>query len=185
MINNSMRIIDLIETKLIKKEPTSDYPELLWFRHASPYKLEIIKPLTYKKLKEIRDNYDLKSRIEEEKEYHSILKTDDNKSFVYATICNYHKMDDPNIYPGYTYYFKLTKNQISKCLFGIVADNKNSIPPKLGLSNLDKCINIWNDNNTNYKNHREKGIGIIQPRIEVIIPFPIKPDMYINQIEDR
>jgi hypothetical protein len=136
-------------------------------------------------LKIVRDDYDLVSRIKEEKKYHILTKNNPNTSFVYSAIVGYHKMADPYVYPGYIYYFQLTKNQIDKCLFGIVANKNNYIEPDIGFENLEKCINIWKTYNNTYKAYIQKEIGLIQPRIEFIIPFQIKPKFYIDQVEDR
>lgn len=90
----------------------------------------------------------------------------------------------PTEYPGYTYYFKLTAKQIKNCVFDIIANQKYMLPSK-GYAGLYNAIAIWEANNQSFKKGYTKDVGVIQPRIEVIIPHTITPEYMIQQEEDR
>lgn len=141
----------------------------LVFQHQTRKDLDVLSPQTYDEIARERKNPDyIESRIETEKEYHEYIgdDSDPSKSFVYATIVGYNKMDD---FPGNTYYFKLDKEQISKCLF-MVGD----YGPVLGIVGLHGSLNYWKENVDSLTDFEDENIGTIQPRIEVIIPFDVE-----------
>lgn len=166
--------------KKITKEPDDD----LWFRHESPYWLHILKPLTYENLAKTRPDYDIDARKRHEETYRKLTKQPNDISFLYATVVGFNKMDTPESFPGFTYYFKMNFDQISKCVFGLV-DKQEWMKDELGSSGLTKAEAIWNCNRNDFKSYTEKGLGKISPRIEVVIPFSIRPTMYFPQKEDR
>jgi|LakMenEpi03Aug12_release.lakeMendotaPanAssembly.Ray.scaffolds.fasta_scaffold359860_2 hypothetical protein len=174
----------LLELYTITKEPQHG----LWFLHQSPLKLDIIKPQSYQSLKNSRpSDYPLKSRYHEEDVYRHLVHSSSKISFTYATIVGYHKMyESPTNYPGYIYFFKLSKTQISKTIFSIAdGSGRTFMKPTVGIDGLNKAIHTYSKNINNFKSSYEKGIGTINPRIEVIISFPVTPIYVIPQEEDR
>jgi hypothetical protein len=154
----------------------------IWYQHQSPDKFDIIKPPSYKELSKIRDkDYPIDDRKDHEDEYRKLSKSNKNNSFIYATIVGYHKFGKPEDYDGYTYYFQLSDEQLSKTVFEVVTGNeKISMKPMLGKKGLKTALALWDDNNKRFKTIKEKGVGDIFPRIEVIIPFTIKPSYILK-----
>jgi hypothetical protein len=170
-----MRYSDLYETKVVSA---------LWFRHESPLDLSILRPLTYDELRYTRPDYDVDARMETELSYRKLVSQKPGTSFLYATISGFNKMEDPESYPGFTYYFQLTNEQIERCLFGIV-DKEHALTPQLGSKALHIAIELWISNEQNMSSYEEPGLGIVDPRVEVIIPFEVQPTSYVPQREDR
>lgn len=125
-------------------------------------------------------------RVAEEKKYHALMwdyPTDE--SFLYATIVGCHKMDTPTSYPGFTYYFTLSKEEIELCVFEVVAD-KAGTKPKQGLASLLACVRYWNANKDNLHVSEDEWFKEgIDPRIEVVIPFSVKPFAHFPEKEQR
>lgn len=164
----------------------------LIFQHHSPHEFSIIEPQTYTSLKQSRID-DLGDDIEtyiddrkyQENKYRKKLKIKDNNlTFTYATIVGFNKMESALDYPGFTYYFKLNKNQIENCLFGIISKDFVTIPQK-GMIGLRRAINNWQTFVKNLSLIDDDILEFIEPRIEVIIPFDVYPNSYIPQVEDR
>lgn len=177
-----MLLLEILSPKEITSEPKDE----LWFKHTTSEKLNVIKPQSYNQLRKIRgDEYPITNRQEEEKEYHKLTKSSDKTSFVYASIVGNNKFPSPKKFPGYTYYFKLSDKQIEKCVFDIVGSKDKLMKPTLGKKGLNKAMKLWSEHSAKLKTYKEKGVGEIFPRIEVIIPFNVKPDLYIPQEEDR
>lgn len=163
------------------------------FRHQSPFELKKLEPLSYKELKPSRGTdmpkkellkY-LSDRVEEEKKYHSLLpEYSKSDSFLYATIVEYHKMESPKEYPGFTYYFSLTDKQIEECLFHIVAD-KYTFEPIKGIEGLETSLTNWELNSDEFQSSEDEWFDAVDPRIEVVIPFAVKYFGYMPQEEDR
>lgn len=165
-------------TKVMKE------PEGLWFRHTSPWALAELKPLSYDELKKARPDYDVAARKRTELKYHRVVRSNPDMSFLYATLVGYHHMEDVLSYPGYTYFFKLELWQIPDYIFDIV-DQKHWMEPTKGIAGYTLAREIWTANHNKFKSYEEKGIGMIDPRVEVIIPHAIKPELYVPQEEDR
>jgi hypothetical protein len=70
-------------------------------------------------------------------------------------------------------------------VFDIVGSKDKLMKPTLGKKGLNKAMKLWSEHSAKLKTYKEKGVGEIFPRIEVIIPFNVKPDLYIPQEEDR
>ncbi len=167
------------------EEPASD--EDIWFRHCSPVWLPELTPLTYKELLEVRPDYNIDWRMKTEEQYHHMstgVEHSPECSFLYATIVGHHDMGPPKDYPGFTYYFKLNRAQIDRTLFEIIDANyrrKVSRGPNAMLS----CMLEWDRNKHLYRSYDEPDLGEVSPRIEVIIPFKVTPELYYPQQEDR
>jgi len=163
----------------------------LWFQHQSSGFFKTLKPQSYSSLLKIRNeegNIYLNDRLKTEKIYHQLTDQPSDMSFLYATIVGYNNMDDPMDDPmdylGYTYYFQLDENQINECIFDIV-DKKVWMKPTTGINGLNLAMSIWKENWNKFQQQEDDILGVINSRIEVIIPFDVKYFKYLPQIEDR
>lgn len=168
----------------------------IWFQHHSPRELDTLKPQSYYFLQADRQDDLGKSeaakyieyRKKTEKQYHQLLDSSGNKSFIYATIVGFNKMEPADKYPGFTYYFQLTPKQIENVVFELVAgqDESLDIKPAIGQSALSKCMKSWIVNYKKFKSYYSELVqGQIDPRIEVVIPFDVKPEQYFPEEEQR
>lgn len=196
-----MNVLCKIADEFVKKidatpDVSSDPKKLseIFFQHHSPHKLSIITPQSYKRISEQRSDDmppdDLKEyiddRIIEENKYRKILEiNDEGKSFTYASVVGFNLMEDPLDYPGFTYFFHLTKEQIDKTLFGLVGNKDFTMSPELGLPALKKCLKAWKDHKDDLISYEDDILGWIDPRIEVVIPYVIIPELVIVEIEQR
>lgn len=157
------------------------------FRHQSPNYYKQLRPTSYDTIEKNRDSEQyLQDRIETEKQYHQLLNQPADNSFIYATIVGFHKMEKANTYPGYTYYFKLSPEQIKNTIFQVVGQGKHTTEPMRGRKGLLTAIKYWIDNKGQLKPYYDSVVGgNIDPRIEVIIGYPVKYTIYIPQEEDR
>lgn len=166
----------------------------LIFRHQSPHKLDVLKPLSYRAVaKQRAQDYDagelglyMKDRKESEAVPHNLLSQvlyPKDCSFLYATVVGYHKMESPQSYPGFTYYFTLSEKEIENCIF-FVSFQSNSIPTK-GMIGLRASIDFWKKNEKYMKPTYDDILGQVDPRIEVLIPFEVKPFGYVVEEEGR
>jgi len=156
----------------------------MWFRHTSPYALAELKPLSYDELEKVRPDYDVEARKRTEKKYHRLAHTNPDTSFLYATMVGFHQMEDVLSYPGYTYFFKLELWQLPECIFDVV-DQKKWMEPTKGIAGYTLARDIWTRHRREFKPYEEEGLGTIEPRIELIIPYSVKPKLYVPQEEDR
>ncbi len=174
-----------LKMRRVMEEPDKD--DGIWFQHKSPVWLEKLTPLTYKELLKVRPDYNIDWRRETEEQYHKLMPSpfrSDDSSFLYATIVGYNNMEDPAKYPGFTYYFRLSKEQIDSTLFEIV-DAEHRRPASRGINAMMSCILEWDRHKHKYKSYHEEGLGDVDPRIEVIIPTDVFPELYFPQEEDR
>lgn len=166
----------------------------LIFRHQSPHKLDVLKPLSYRAVaKQRAEDYDatdlglyMKDRKDDEAVPHNLLSQvlyPNDCSFLYATVVGYHKMESPQSYPGFTYYFTLTESQIDSCVFFVVFKS-NTIPTK-GMIGLRAAMDFWEKNKKYMKPTEDSVVGIIDPRIEVLVPYEVKPFGYVVEVEKR
>lgn len=142
----------------------------LIFQHQSMKDLKTLKPQTYEEIAKERKNDEyMEGRIETERDYHEMIPGRNEESFLYATIVGYNEMDSVDEFPGNTYYFRMTKEQIRKCIFEVV-DKELSYGPIYGLVGLHGAINFWKKNSHLMEPYEDEVVGgEIQPRIEVII----------------
>lgn len=164
----------------------------LIFQHHSPKKLDELVPQTYKSIfsdrietldRDKAQEY-INDRIEEEESYRELLNNPANESFIYATIVGFNKMESATSYPGFTYYFKLTADQLNSCLFGVIKDNK-SAKLDLGQDGLIRSLKEWNKVVDEVDVVDDNILGIIEPRIEVVISTVIIPYAMIPEVESR
>jgi len=181
----------VLEKDIEYKKP--DHLSDLIFQHHSPKKLNIISPQKYSTIFDDRsDNMDLtdvlqyiKERIDEEEKYKNILNDNSKNSFIYATIVGFNKMESAQDYPGFTYYFKLDDSQMNECLFGVIDSKKVLVPIQKGIDSLTKCLLYWNESKDKLKVGKDELLGIIEPRIEVVLPISVKPFAMVPEIEMR
>lgn len=196
-----MNRVDKLAKKLIHKitktpETTSlpkNITEIL-FQHHSPHELSTLIPQTYLNIakqrlddmspSEVKEYID--DRKTEEKKYRVKLEVkDENKSFTYASIVGFNLMEDALDYPGFTYFFHLNKEQIDKTLFGIVGGKKFKMEPELGPSALISCLSAWKTHIDELASYDDEILGSIDPRIEVVIPYIVIPELVIMEVEQR
>lgn len=156
----------------------------VWFRHESPYELSTLRPLTYAELARVRPDYDVKARQRTEDAYRVLIPQSRGVSFLYATVVGFNRMEPPDEYPGFTYYFQLTSAEINHCLFGIV-DQQEWMPMQPGRAGMVRALGIWKSHTSAFRSYEEDGLGLVDPRVEVVIPFSVTPSLYYPQIEDR
>jgi len=158
-----------------------------WFQHQSPKNLKVLRPLSYDMLEKTRkeelsiDPDYVSDRKKTEQIYHDLLGTSDEISFLYASYKG--MMFDKDEYMGFTYYFHLTDDEIEKCVFDVV-DKKKWMDPTVGHDGMVKSAAIWFAHHTEMESYYDV-IGLIFPRIEIIIPFSVTPSYYYPQQEDR
>ena len=158
----------------------------LVFRHQSSDFFKTLHPISYEKIALMRDSEEyMKSRKNTEEHYKHLLNVSDTEnSFLYATVVGFHKMEHPSTYPGYTYYFKLDGSQIKQTVFEVV-DSVHNMEAEVGLKHLEKALNFWMDHEKEMTSYEDPVAGLILPRVEVVIPYSVKYNKYVTQIEDR
>ena len=172
--------------KIISEKPVHGEGEII-FQHQSPHLLDELSPLTYDAISKFRNKKYMEEREKEEDWYREQLGNahEKDKSFLYSTILGRNKMEAPDKYPGYTYYFKIPKEKIKDTFFSIVG-SKDDKDPLRGEEGLRKVMEIWDKEKKKYKSKEYKDLGItVHPRIEVVSPSSVVPEMYIPQVEDR
>lgn len=162
------------------------------FVHVSSEKHDILRPMSYKDISSFRSaDYILDRKKYEHENYHSKIKDyDKDKTFLYASLASrshLHNAEQLLSYPGYVYYFKLTKPQIEKCIFEVIGGiNYKQGNPQKGLTGLLNSIKEWDKNKSSFKRYYDKVVeDYIEPRVEVVIPFEVEYVAYMPQIEDR
>jgi hypothetical protein len=146
--------------------------------------LDELRPLTYDELREIRPGYDVEARRDTERVYRAMTRQATDHSFLYATVVGGNNMEAPDEYPGFTYYFMLTPAQIEACIFDIV-DAQKWMEPTKGSVGLKLALQLWTKHHADFQSHEEADLGTIDSRIEVVIPFKVRPTLFFPQIEDR
>lgn len=168
----------------VGEEPTDG----LWFRHCTPIDVNKLMPLNYKELAEARPGYNMDWRRETEQKYHDMfysgaVASPDN-TFLYATVCGCHRMESHEDYNGFTYYFRLTPEQIENTIFEVI-DAEHRMEPMRGQEGLDAALKHWEENKDKFTSYHEENLGDVHPRIEVIIPYEVLPELYFPPKKDR
>lgn len=167
----------------------------VWFQHESPRRLAQVTPPLYRDLLLMRSetmdpqaaqDY-VADRVFQEDKYRIALGIDnDSLSFTYATAVGFHGMEDPLSYPGFTYFFRLTHLQVQDALFGVISgDPMLDLPMERGLRGLERCLTHWNRHSGEFTSTDDPELGHIDPRVEVVLQFPVRPAFYVPQQEDR
>ena len=151
----------------------------VWFIYQSKNFIKVIKPQKY------TDLYNGQAHQEYEKRYREHIKGHPEKvSFVKSSLFNATDTLTPSkilMYQDYTYYFKLSPDQIEKCLFSITINGKNNL--EKGVQGFMLSYKHWYEK----KDQKETNqfTDCAQNNIEVIIPFKIKPQYYIPEVKKR
>lgn len=159
----------------------------LTFQHHSPNLYVNLRPVPYTQIAAERQSGDyVLSRYVHEQAYHRMVEGHDpTHSFLYATVVRRNKMQTAAEYPGYTYFFKLSVPEIERCIFEVV-DKKFPMAPQCGLLGLRSALAHWDSHRDDVQSYEDSvAEGIIDPRIEVIIPFKVEFFDFVPQIEDR
>jgi len=122
-----------------------------------------------------------------ERAYRRALRSiDDDVSFVYATVVGFNSMAPASEYPGFTYYFRLRHQELNGCLFGTVTgDPSLDVALETGKRSLERCLTQWAELGPAFVPFEDPIVGLIEPRIEVIIPFAVRPELYYPEAERR
>lgn len=158
----------------------------LVFRHQSPRYYDVLRPVTYAELGAFgRDDGYVEERRRIEGRYRRVLgmTADADESFLYATVVGFHLMESPRTYPGFTYYFRLSADQLSRSACHIVDPNFGTSPLP-GVVGLQSALTSWMQwsrfmSPVVTDEYRE------DPRIEVVIGCPVAYDRFVTQAEDR
>lgn len=192
-----IKIADELAQKIKATPIINQYPKQLsevLFQHHSPHKLSVLSPQSYSHIAKERatemkpDDVKLyiNDRMLEEDKYRKALNlTNKGKSFTYASVVGFNLMEDALDYPGFTYFFHLNKQQIEKTLFGIVGGKSFNIEPAAGLSSLEKCLSLWRKHKDKLVSYEDDILGWIDPRIEVVIPYIVIPELVVVEVEQR
>jgi len=168
------------ELRIISKEPV----EGLWFKHESPYDVDMISPISYQLLAERKGGAFALMRKMYDERYRQYIKHHPDYTFLHATVVGGNKMEDPTLYEGFTYYFQLPEAKIEKALFTII-DREELMVPTPGLVGLQTAIDLWDHLLPTLSAPSVAGVIKIYPRIEVLLPFAVEPTLVVPQIEDR
>jgi len=167
----------------------------VWFQHVSPRRLDFLVPVTYTALLSARagemglpaaERY-VADRIVSEDRYRTALGIDnDVLSFTYATVVGFNSMEDPGDYPGFTYFFRMSPAQVHRTLFGAVTgDPLLQVPMETGPRGLSQALEHWSRYSGLFMPADDPDLGAVQPRVEVVFQFPVRPELFIAQQEDR
>ena len=126
-------------------------------------------------------------RVVEEDKYRVALGTDnDALSFSYATVVGFHSMGGSSDYPGFTYFFHLSPADVERTLFGVISGDPGlQLPMERGIHALERSMMHWNRYSGLFRPTDDPELGLIDPRIEVVISYPIRPELFVPQAEDR
>ena len=161
-LNTPIEIEDLGQKFL-----TSD----IWFVCETNRFQKVIKPQRYKKDILGKNVKESELKIREYFPYH-----EKETSFIKASIYNATTKHTPsNILcsNNYTYYFKLSPDEIKKCLFELTL-NGDKLYLK-GLNGFTNFYQTWFEISNNINEDRESFIDRPQDNIQMYIPFKIKP----------
>lgn len=111
---------------------------------------------------------------------------DDVLSFTYATVVGFNSMEPPEEYPGFTYFFRMNPSQVGQALFGTVTgDPLLQLPMETGIRGLSRALTHWRCYSGLFLPTEDPDLGNVEPRVEVVFQFPVKPELFITQAEDR
>ena len=149
----------------------------IWFVLLDQKFKKVIRPKRYNKIFRGHKLKELEKEIRNHFPYH-----EKNTSFVRASLFNATNTSRPDQIlqrKEYTYYAKLTPEEIEKCLF-VVTINSEVVYSK-GIKGLASAYKVWFENKEKSKDTDDGPKNDIQ----VIIPFKVKPQYYIPEISKR
>jgi hypothetical protein len=159
----------------------------LIFRHQSPRYYDVLRPVTYRELISFgRDPRYVEDRQRFERKYRWALgqSDDTSESFLYATAVGFHRMESWRTYPGFTYYFRMTREQLQASVCHVV-DQTHSTKPLPGVNGLQSALNTWARWESSMLPRYDSMLGHEDPRVEVVIGCEIAYDRFVTQTEDR
>lgn len=126
-------------------------------------------------------------RVVSEDRYRTALGIDnDVLSFSYATVVGFNSMEGPEDYPGFTYFFRMSPAQVHRALFGAVTgDPLLQVPMETGHRGLEQALEHWSRYSGLFLPADDPDLGTVQPRVEVVFQFPVRPELFVAQVEDR
>lgn len=126
-------------------------------------------------------------RIVSEDRYRIALGIEDDVlSFTYATVVGFNSMEPPEEYPGFTYFFRMNPSQVGQALFGTVTgDPLLQLPMETGVRGLSQALTHWRRYSGLFLPADDPDLGHVEPRVEVVFQFPVRPELFITQQEDR
>lgn len=152
----------------------------LYFIYESDIELDVLRPQTYENLISKIGSHNVKKLVKHDAKFRSSLTNHHNRtSFLHCSISgfstyyNYENLFDSNYY---TYYFKLTLQEIEKCAFSIKNEKGEIENIGGGVAGIIAVLKKWGVNKDNNVPHKdENGNILVYPEVNAIIPFKIKP----------
>lgn len=162
----------------------------LYFVVGLREKSNILRPNTYEKLIEKFGSRQTSEFVKVDAKYRSHLINHHNRtSFLHGSIAGFSTFYDyNNLFDAdfYTYYFKLTIEEIKQCAFSITNDLgeiENVCGGVEGIVSVLKKYASYKNTNDNFKS--KTGINGNYPQINIVIPFKIKPHFCLEPAHMR
>jgi len=142
--------------------------------------LTSIRPDTYVQLKNKQHPSIFKKVLERDEVYRShLIEHPSTVSFTHASIAGFSTLYDyTELFNSdyYTYYFKLTLQELSKCVFSITDGEGNATNIIKGVGGTIAVLKAWNNNRKLYNVVKdENGNNVETPQVNAVIPFKVKP----------
>jgi hypothetical protein len=176
------------DMRIVSKEPEGG----LWFKHESPFDMDLICPVSYKLLAERKGELFSTMRRMYDQTYRAKLPHHQDYSYLHATVVGANLMEDPSLYPGFTYFFQLPTVKVEQALFTII-DGGFKMEPTLGQEGLTQALYLWNylaypsldENAERLSKPTTIGHTLVCPRVEVLLPFAVEPSLVFPDLENR
>ena len=152
--------------------------------------LTSIRPDTYVQLKN-KNRADVFAKMVERDEIYrsSFIEHPTTVSFIHASVAGFSTLYDySELFNSdyYTYYFKLTLQELSKCVFSITDAEGDVNNITKGVAGTIAVLKTWNNNRkTLVAVKDENGNTIYNPQINAVIPFKIKPSYCLPPVDKR
>lgn len=162
----------------------------LYFVVETKSEQQTLRPQTYLQLKAANKDDMFKKLIDRDELYRThFIEHPSTVSFIHGSIAGFSTLFDyTRLFNSdyYTYYFKLTLQEISKCLFSIT-DNTGEIKSiHKGITGAVSVLKEWNTHRKTYKVQEDKNGNIIShPQVNVVIPFKVKPLYCLPPFDQR
>lgn len=163
----------------------------LYFVCATKEKFNaFIKPLTYDQIESRYSKIALRNVKEHDELYRRYFKSHMTQtSFIHASIAGFSKdFSYQNLFDteNYTYYFKLSLDDIKKCAFNLVDQEDNMCDIKFGVEGIVSVLKEWGANRYNdIEKLNKTGINKRYNQVSVVIPFKIKPLFCLEPVSKR
>jgi hypothetical protein len=157
--------------------------------HTSPLLLSRLKGVPYEQIAKDRDDPDyMTKRLETDRRVADELGIDldeRGRGFLHASLGGKTRMRSDGDYPGHTYRFGLTPEQVARTYFETPLADR-TVRGGVGELGLKEAIRVWDE-----VDEKEKagtwavGSGSGKSRVEAYIPDEIEPQSLFPQQEDR